>query len=72
MDLRLIQTNIKHVKKGEDGWYGKYSEYGAAKLYEDLYCGRAALSLCLNYGSTLLTALSRDVRPERRSRQQAR
>ena len=42
MDLRLIQTNIKHVKKGEDGWYGKYSEYGAAKLYEDLYCGRAA------------------------------
>ena len=29
-------------KKGEDGWYGKYSEYGAAKLYEDLYCGRAA------------------------------
>ena len=42
MDLHLIQTNIKHVKKGEDGWYGKYSEYGAAKLYEDLYCGRAA------------------------------
>lgn len=29
------------MKKGEDGWYGKYSEYGAAKLYEDLYCGRA-------------------------------
>ena len=48
MDLRLIQTDIKHVKKGEDGWYGKYSEYGA-EFKTDCFGGRASSTrFCTN------------------------